>query len=216
MNSLAVIPSEAKRSRGCNAADGVRHARLSIPRNSPAVTRRGLSTLLGMTLNRALAIAFCLSLGIASFAIAQSDAEFAKANQQFAQAHFKDAIAGYEGLVRTGQASAKVFYDLGNAYFRTGDFGRAILNYQRALALERHHPEATANLQIARDEAHALELQQSWPERHLQFGSVNQYCIAAAIAFWLAAFALAMLIFARRRSATLIVALTFCLLVGAG
>jgi len=101
-----------------------------------------------MTLNRALAIAFCLALGIASFAIAQSDAEFAKANQQFAQAHFKDAIAGYEGLVRTGQASANVFYDLGNAYFRTGDFGRAILNYQRALALERHHPEATANLQI--------------------------------------------------------------------
>jgi len=54
-----------------------------------------------------------------------------------------------------------LFYDLGNAYFRTGDFGHAILNYERALALERHHPEATANLQIARDEAHALELQQA-------------------------------------------------------
>src|SRR2546430_11136286 len=107
MNSLAVIPSEAKRSRGCNAADGVREARLSIPRNSPTVTRHGLSTSLRMTLNRALAIVFCLALGIGSFAIAQSDAEFAKTNQQFAQGHFKDAIAGYEGLVRTGQASAR-------------------------------------------------------------------------------------------------------------
>src|SRR6266540_2246939 len=116
----------------------------------------------------------------------QTDANFTKANQEYAQGHFAEAISGYEALVRSGQWRANLFYDLGNAYFRTGDFGRAILNYERALALERHHPEATANLQIARDEARALELQQGWPERHLQFASVNQYSIAAAIAFWLA------------------------------
>src|SRR6266542_876344 len=117
---------------------------------------------------------------------AQADADFAKANRDFAQGDFKEAISGYEALIRDGQWTANVFYDLGNAYFRAGDFGRAILNYERALALAQHHPEATANLQIARDEARALELQQGWPERHLQFASVNQYCIAAAIAFWLA------------------------------
>src|SRR4029077_7821188 len=142
---------------------------------------------------------------VAASAFAQT--EFAKANQEYAQGHFKEAISGYEALVRAGQWSANLFYDLGNAYFRTGDFGRAILNYERALALERHHPEATANLQIARDEARALELQQSWPERYLQFASVNQYCIAAAIAFWLAVFAIVILIFSRRRSATFIAAL---------
>jgi tetratricopeptide (TPR) repeat protein len=152
----------------------------------------------------------------AGSSLAQPDADFTKANQEYAQGHFKEAISGYEALVRAGQWSANLFYDLGNAYFRTGDFGRAILNYERALALERHHPEATANLQIARDEARALELQQSWPERYLQFASVNQYCIAAAIAFWLAVFAIVMLIFSRRRSATFIVALILCLLVGAG
>jgi tetratricopeptide (TPR) repeat protein len=151
---------------------------------------------------------------VASSAFAQTD--FTKANQEYAQGHFAEAISGYETVVRAGQWSANLFYDLGNAYFRTGDFGRAILNYERALALERHHPEATANLQIARDEAHALELQQGWPERYLQFASVNQYCIGAVIAFWLAALAIVMLIFARRRSATLIAVLIFCLLIGAG
>jgi tetratricopeptide (TPR) repeat protein len=168
-----------------------------------------------MTGNWTLAIFFCLVLTIASSAIAQTNADFTKANQEYAQGHFAEAISGYEALVRAGQWSANLFYDLGNAYFRTGDFGRAILNYERALALERHHPEATANLQIARDEARALELQQSWPERYLQFASVNQYCIAAAIAFWLAVFATVMLIFARRRSAALIATLMFCLLVSA-
>jgi hypothetical protein len=58
-------------------------------------------------------------------------------------------------------------------------------------------------------------LQQSWPERYLQFASVNQYCITAAVAFWLAVFAVVMLIFARRRSGALIAALILCLLVGA-
>jgi tetratricopeptide (TPR) repeat protein len=169
-----------------------------------------------MTANRTLTILFSLAFGIASVVYAQSDAQFTKANQNYAQGHFPEAISSYEALVSAGQWSANLFYDLGNAYFRTGDFGHAILNYERALALERHHPEATANLQIARDEAHALELQQSWPERYLQFASVNEYSVAAAIAFWLAVFAIVMLIFVRRRSATLIATLIFCLLVGAG
>jgi len=160
-------------------------------------------------------IAFLLTLWAGS-AFAQPSAEFTTANQEYSQGHFTQAISGYEALVRAGQWSANLFYDLGNAYFKTNDFGRAILNYERALALERHHPEATANLQIARDEARALELQQSSPERYLQFASANQYSIAAAIAFWLAAFAIVMLIFARRRSATLLGALIFCLLAGAG
>ena len=149
-----------------------------------------------------IAASLC-ALSISSLS-AQADSDFAKANRDFAQGHFKEAISGYEALIRDGQWTANVFYDLGNAYFRTGDFGRAILNYERALALAQHHPEATANLQIARDEAHALELQPSWPERYLQFATVNQYSVTAAVAFWVAAFCLAALIFAPRRSAATI------------
>src|SRR5256885_1497702 len=148
-----------------------------------------------------------------SSAFAQSDDAFANANQEFAQGHFKEAISSYEALIRDGQWSTNVFYDLGNAYFRAGDFGRAILNYERALALAQHHPEATANLQIAHDEAHALELQPSWPERYLQFATVNQYSVTAAVAFWVAAFCLAALIFTPRRSAATISLLLVMLLV---
>src|ERR1043166_6905842 len=155
-----------------------------------------------------------LCLFIATSAFAQ--AEFAKANQEFAQGHFKEAIAGYEALVRAGQWNANLIYDLGNAYFRTRDFGRAILNYERALALDNHHPEATANLQIARDESRALELQPTRLERYLQSASINQYCIGAAVAFWLGIFGIVCLIFAGRRSAALILLWFLCLLVCAG
>jgi len=158
-----------------------------------------------------IAVLFALSWKVS--AIAQSDAEFAKANQEFAQGHFKEAIAAYEGLVRGGQWNANLFYDLGNAYFRTHDFGRAILNYERALALDNHHPEATANLQIARDEARALELQPTRLEHYLQFASINQYTIAAAVTLWLGIFGIVALIFARRRSAALMFLSILCLLV---
>src|SRR6266496_2161334 len=157
---------------------------------------------------------FCSAVSTVS-SFAQAKGDFTKANQEYAQGHFAEAISGYEALVRAGQWSANLFYDLGNTYFRVCDFGHAVLNYERALALERHHPEAAANLQIARDEARALEMQQSWPERYLQFASINQYSTAAAIAFWFAMFAMAMLIFARRRSATLIATSIFCLLASA-
>src|SRR5947208_7509868 len=186
MKVFTVIPSKARRSRGCNAADEVREARLSIPLKSPAVVPRDPSTSLEMTRGTALAFFFCIIFAITSAAFAQADAEFAKANQEFAQGHFKEAISGYEALIRAGQWSANVFYDLGNAYFRTGDFGRAILNYERAPALELPHPEATANLQIARDEAHALELQPGRLERYLEFGSVIQYNGPYAVAVWFA------------------------------
>jgi tetratricopeptide (TPR) repeat protein len=167
---------------------------------------------LGKKSSASYIIVLCCAL-FASAAFAQSDAEFAKANQEYAQGHFKEAISGYEAFVRSGQWSANLFYDLGNAYFRTGDFGHAILNYERALALERHHPEATANLQIARDEARALEMQQSVPERYLRFASVNQYSIAAAVAFWLGVFCIVRLLFARRRSAGTIILSVFLLFV---
>ncbi len=158
-------------------------------------------------------IGFLFTVGWALSAFAQAGADFAKANNKYAQGHFKEAIDGYEGLVRTGQWNANLFYDLGNAYFRTGDFGRAILNYERVLALDRHHPEAMANLQIARDESRALELQPSRLERYLQFATANQDRVAAATAFWLGIFGLIALIFARRRSAALAALSIACLLV---
>src|SRR5713101_9789182 len=165
--------------------------------------------------NCARLLTFLLCAVSTSSAFAQLDSDFAKANQDYAQGNFKEAISGYEALARSGQWSANLFYDLGNAYFRTGDFGRAILNYERALTLERHHPEAAANLQIARDEARALELQPSWSERYLQFASINQYSIAAAAGFWVAIFCIVGLVFARRRSAAAIAFSSFSLLVAA-
>src|SRR4029077_15575700 len=86
---------------------------------------------------------------LAASAFGQSETDFNKANAEYAAGHFKEAIELYDKVITSGHASANVFYDLGNAYFRARDLGRAILNYERALALDRHHPETRANIEIA-------------------------------------------------------------------
>jgi len=130
----------------------------------------------------------------------QPAAQFAKANQEYADGDFKAAIADYEELVRSGQDVPNVFYNLGNAYFRQNNFGRAILNYERALALDPHHPETQANLRVARDEARALELIPGKWERLFAFANENQYAVTAAVTFWIGLFSIAAFIFGWRRS----------------
>src|SRR5689334_2685559 len=73
---------------------------------------------LRFAINRTFALVCCLTVATVSATFAQPIPEFAKANQDFAQGHFQDAITGYETLVRSGQWNANLFYDLGNAYFR--------------------------------------------------------------------------------------------------
>lgn len=147
-----------------------------------------------------LTLSFILILIGTSFASAQSNAQFVKANKEFAAGDFDSAARSYEELVRSGKDTPNLFYNLGNAYFRKKDFGRAILNYERTLALDPRHPEAQANLRIARDEARALELVPTKMERLFAVATPNQYVAATAIAFWISAFSIFALIFYSRRN----------------
>jgi tetratricopeptide (TPR) repeat protein len=133
--------------------------------------------------------------------LAVGEDDFAKANQAYSDSHFEEAAAGYQQLVASGHWSANLFYNLGNAHYRLGNFGQAILNYERALALEPRHPEADANLRLARDEARALELRKNSIERYASVATVKQWSITAAAGFWVAAFLGVYLILSRKRSA---------------
>ena len=161
-------------------------------------------------------VATALCLALAPVAQADADAAFAKANADFAAANFPAAIAGYESLVKDRQWNASLFYNLGNAYFRAGDRGRAILNYERALALDPNQPEARANLQLVRDQARALELTPDWVEEHLGFLTPTQYAWLGAAAFWGAAAIFCGLYLARRRPVVWIFALLLSGTVAAG
>lgn len=144
---------------------------------------------------------------------AQEPEPITKANQEYNAGRFREAIGLYKTAIEAGQTNAPLFYNLGNAWFRAGDFGQAILNYKRALALEPGHPEAVANLRLARDKARALELQPVRWDSLTGRASPKQYSIVVAASFWVAAFSFAALFAARRRSTLLVLTSLLTLIV---
>lgn len=161
---------------------------------------------------RAAVFAGCLALVFGASAFAQDDA-FGKANQEYANGRFAEAIELYRGTIAGGLQHATVFYNLGNAFYRAGDLGHAILSYERALALEPQHPEANANLRLVRDKARALELRRTALDRVVLQTSPTTYTLLAAIGFWVSAFLLAAMLFAQKPSPLRALGLALSLLV---
>lgn len=84
--------------------------------------------------------------------------------------NYKEAVEAFEGIVALDKASAEVYYNLANAYFKlgqsdetmsrpfaSGELGKAILNYYRALKLDPSMADARYNLELAVDHTNDTE-----------------------------------------------------------
>jgi tetratricopeptide (TPR) repeat protein len=71
-----------------------------------------------------------------------------EADSAYARGQYQQAISDYEALLKNG-ASADLYYNLGNAYYRTENITRAVLNYERALLLSPGDRDIRFNLQLA-------------------------------------------------------------------
>ena len=72
-----------------------------------------------------------------------------RANQAYNNGLFTEAIELYQTVVDSGYVSAALFYNLGNAYFKSRDIPSAILYYEKALKLDPRDEQARFNLHIA-------------------------------------------------------------------
>jgi tetratricopeptide (TPR) repeat protein len=77
------------------------------------------------------------------------DELFQKANGLYQENKIAEARDLYESIVSNGYVSGDLYYNLGNAYYRLGDPGRAILNYERALRYLPADDDLRNNLQVA-------------------------------------------------------------------
>ena len=67
-----------------------------------------------------------------------------------ARDYYRKAILHYERLTASGVHNGKLYYNIGNAWFRLDDMGRAILNYKRSELYNPADPNLKQNLQFAR------------------------------------------------------------------
>ena len=148
-------------------------------------------------------------LAVGSARADAADDGFARGNRLYAAGKYAEAATAYETQVSRGSYSANLFYNLGGAYYRVGDRGRAILNYQRALLLEPSHAEAAANLGFVSGKRSVVSTNGDG------FGNVEILSWLTAAACWTAAAGALMTIFQRRRRTTGVVLMVTGLL-GAG
>ncbi len=89
-----------------------------------------------------LFVLLCVTLSMSAATKETADTEYVKGNYQ-------QAIKDYQELLKGG-VSADIYYNLGNAYFRTDNITQAILAYERAHLLEPGDPDVNYNLEFAR------------------------------------------------------------------
>ncbi len=77
---------------------------------------------------------------------------FSKANQAYLDGDFEKAVEGYQKVLQTGVVHPDVYYNIANAYYRSGHLGLAVLFYEKALALDPADQAAQSNLKIVQKE----------------------------------------------------------------
>lgn len=89
---------------------------------------------------------FCMLMALVSLSASATTKE--NADAEYKRGNYQQAIKDYEELLKQG-VNADLYYNLGNAYYRTDNVTQAILAYERALMLSPGDDDIRFNLQFA-------------------------------------------------------------------
>ncbi len=109
---------------------------------------------------------------------------FDAANRLYEEGKFAEAVSAYEKLAQSGQVSAALYFNLGNAYFKSGQIGRAIAAYRTAQLITPRDPDLRANLQFARNQTPGPTLAPGRWQRWVSRLTLNEWTLLAAAAVW--------------------------------
>lgn len=76
------------------------------------------------------------------------DELFQNGNEKYRQGKYEEAIKFYETIISKGIKNGYLFYNLGNAYFKINEIGKAILNYERAKIYLPYNDDVQFNLRF--------------------------------------------------------------------
>jgi len=115
-------------------------------------------------------------------------AEFNAANKLYAEGKFAEAADSYGKILQSKAVSPALYFNYGNAEFKSGNIGRAIAAYRQAAELTPRDAEVRANLEFARNQVQGPTLHEDrWSRaaRWLGLFTLNEWTVLAAAALWL-------------------------------
>lgn len=89
--------------------------------------------------------------GIGQPVFAQFEDQLGKAAEAYSAGNYDEAIQLYKGVIAGNWESFEVYYNLGNAYYKSDQIAPAILNYERAAQINPLDEDLTHNLNMARN-----------------------------------------------------------------
>lgn len=113
---------------------------------------------------------------------------FYKAGTHYEEGRYDEAIAEYTKLLEQGLESGNLYYNLGNAYFKEGEPGKAILNYERARKFIPRDGDLRSNYEYAASKLENADMNEagSWRAgiaETLRVFTLDELTIALSVAF---------------------------------
>jgi tetratricopeptide (TPR) repeat protein len=115
----------------------------------------------------------------------EANKTFEEANKLYEQGKYPESAEAYESLLKQGKISAALLFNLGNAWFKAGQTGKAILSYRRALELAPRDPDIQANLRFVRETVPGPRTTLDQRSRFLKLLTPNELTLLTSIALWL-------------------------------
>lgn len=147
-----------------------------------------------------------LALFVPTIFADQANQLFEQANDAYQAKDFAKAAQLYEQLLEQDYRSSELEYNLGNAYFRQNELGRAILHFERAHLLSPDDADIEHNLSVARsktvDEFSLLPqffLTGLWQDMRLSM-SATAWGIMALVIWWAGMAGLGVWLFGKSRT----------------
>jgi tetratricopeptide (TPR) repeat protein len=111
--------------------------------------------------------------------------DFSAANRYYSEGSFVAAGAAYEKMIQAVGATSALYFNYGNAEFKTGHLGRAIAAYRQAALLAPSDPDIRANLEFARSQVQGKTTRDSGWRVWLSGLTLDEWAVVVAVAFWL-------------------------------
>ena len=143
-------------------------------------------SIIGNSVRRLLMLVAGVLTCTLSFAITKDNADTA-----YKQGKYQQAIIDYQELLKEG-VSPELYYNLGNAYYRSDNLAQAILAYERAAQLSPGNSDIRFNLQFARAKTIDKIVPDNemffvtWYKRLVNFTSVDNWARTGIVAVVLA------------------------------
>ncbi|MCR4337445.1 MAG: hypothetical protein NUV91_06530 [Candidatus Omnitrophica bacterium] len=116
--------------------------------------------------------------------------KFSEANAAYRKGDYSNAQKIYEGIIQQGWESGPLYYNLANSYFKRGEIGEAVLNYERSSRLIPRDPDLKANSHYVRslidsnlffpENSFVEQLMLPW-EWHMEFYTLNEIAMMLVI-----------------------------------